>query len=71
MFIHSRADQALTVIMKMHGTPNEDDEEVQTEIRLINQAIELEERNGASKWIHLFKNEKETQNLRRLLLGWW
>ncbi|KAJ5159988.1 uncharacterized protein N7482_006992 [Penicillium canariense] len=71
LFIHNRADQTLAVIMRMHGTTNTEDEEVQTEIRLINQAIQLEERNGASKWIHLFKNEKETQNLRRILLGWW
>ncbi|KAJ5309953.1 uncharacterized protein N7443_002414 [Penicillium atrosanguineum] len=71
LFIHNRADEALAIIMKMHGTSNVDDEEVQTEIKVINQAIEVEERNGASKWIHLFKNEKETQNLRRVMLGWW
>lgn len=57
--------------MKMHGTSNTNDEEVQTEIKMINQAIELEELNGASKWIDLFKNKKETQNLRRVMLGWW
>lgn len=71
LFMHNRTDQALAIIMKMHGTSNADDEEVQTELKLIDQAIKLEERNGASKWIHLFKNEKETQNLRRVLLGWW
>lgn len=71
LFIHNRADEALAIIMRMHGTSNADDEEVQTELKMINQAIEVEERNGANKWIHLFKNEKETQNLRRVMLGWW
>lgn len=69
--MHNRTDQALAIIMKMHGTSNADDEEVQTEVKMINQAIELEELNGASKWIDLFKNKKETQNLRRVMLGWW
>lgn len=69
--MHNRADEALAVIMKMHGTTSVDDEEIQTEIKLINQALELEERNGAKSWVHLFKNEKETQNLRRVMLGWW
>jgi hypothetical protein len=69
--MHNRANEALAIIMRMHGTGNADDEEVQTEIKMISQAIEVEERNGASKWVHLFKNEKETQNLRRVMLGWW
>lgn len=71
LFMHSRADEALAVIMRMHGTSNVDNDEVKTEIKMINQAIEVEKRNGASKWFHLFKNEKETQNLRRVMMGWW
>ncbi|KAJ5092772.1 hypothetical protein N7456_008633 [Penicillium angulare] len=71
LFMQNRADEALVIIMKMHGTSDANDEEVQTELKMINQAIELEERNGASKWVDLFKNKKETQNLRRVMLGWW
>jgi hypothetical protein len=57
--------------MRMHGTTDEQDVEVQTEIRLINQAMELEAMNSASKWVDLFKNKPETQNFRRIMLGWW
>lgn len=71
LFMNNRTERALAIIMKMHGTRNADDDEVQTEVKMINQAIEVEERSGASSWFDLLKNEKGTQNLRRVMLGWW
>lgn len=57
--------------MRMHGTSDEQQSEVQAEVQLIQQAVELEARHGATKWVDLFKNEPRTQNFRRLMLGWW
>ncbi|EMC96899.1 hypothetical protein BAUCODRAFT_431770 [Baudoinia panamericana UAMH 10762] len=71
LMVHQHPDQALAVLMKMHGTSDAQDNEVQLEVSLINQAIELEDLAGANNWRNLFTNRKDTQNLRRLMLGWW
>ncbi|RAH63149.1 sugar transporter [Aspergillus piperis CBS 112811] len=70
-FVHGYRDKALYTLMRMHGTSDEQQSEVQAEVHLIQQAVELEARHGATKWVDLFKNEPRTQNFRRLMLGWW
>lgn len=70
LMMHNQTDKSIQVLMKMHGVTDTEDEEVQTEVKLINQAIELEELAGASGWLDLFKMN-DSQNLRRILLGWW
>lgn len=39
---HNRVGDAVDVLLRMHGTTIHDDHEVQTEIKVINEAIELE-----------------------------
>lgn len=70
-FVHGYRDKALCTLMRMHGTSDEQQSEVQAEVHLIQQAVELEARHGATKWVDLFKNEPRTQTFRRLMLGWW
>ena len=67
---HNRMEEALNVLRRTHGTTDPRHEEVVTEVNLITQAIELEELAGASGWLDLFKMN-DTQNLRRIMLGWW
>lgn len=71
LMAHNRTGQAVDVLLRMHGTTTQDDEEVQTEIKVINEAIELENMAKSVGWIELFKNFPETQNLRRIMLAWW
>lgn len=71
LFLHNNTDSAVSILMQMHGTSDVQNEEVQKELKLINQAIEIEEMNNASRWLDLLKNKPETQNFRRLMLGWW
>lgn len=71
LLAHNRTGEGVDVLLRMHGTKAEDDEEVQTEIKVINQAIELENMSKSVGWIELFKNQPETQNLRRISLAWW
>ncbi|KAF5014064.1 hypothetical protein F66182_15086, partial [Fusarium sp. NRRL 66182] len=71
LFLHNNTGSAVAILMKMHGTSDVQNEEVQKELKLINQAIEIEEMNNASRWLDLLKNKPETQNFRRLMLGWW
>ncbi|KUL89085.1 hypothetical protein ZTR_06097 [Talaromyces verruculosus] len=71
LFLHNNTELAVKVLMKMYGTSDVQNEEVQKELKLINQAIEIEEMNNASRWLDLLKNKSETQNFRRLMLGWW
>ena len=70
LMMHNYSGDALSIIMRMHGTSDTQNEEVQTEVTLINQAIELEELGGATGWLDLFKMN-DSQNLRRVMLGWW
>lgn len=67
---HNRVGEAMDTLMRMHGVQDESNEEIQTEVNLINQAIELESLGHATGWLELFKNHPETQNLRRIMLGW-
>lgn len=71
LFLHNQTEKSISILMRMHGTNNPNNDEVQKELKLINQAVEIEEMNNASKWTDLFKNKSETQNLRRVMLGWW
>lgn len=76
LMAHRRSDAAaLEVLLRMHGTRDVNDSEVQTEIKLIHEAIELESRSdlggGRAGWVQLFTNRPETQNLRRIALAWW
>lgn len=68
---HNRPSEAVDNLLRMHGVTDHQDSEVQTEITLINQAIELESMSGRAGWVEIFSNRNETQNLRRILLGWW
>ncbi|KAI9727370.1 MAG: hypothetical protein M1834_008441 [Cirrosporium novae-zelandiae] len=70
LMVRDRPSEALEIIKKMHGTTNTQDFEVQTEVKLINQAIDLESISGTKGWLDLFKMN-DTQNFRRLMLGWW
>jgi MFS family permease len=67
---HNRISEAMDTLLRMHGTTDENDEEIQTEVKLINQAIELESLGQSVGWSELFKNHPETQNFRRIMLGW-
>ncbi|PSR79456.1 general substrate transporter [Coniella lustricola] len=78
LMTHHRRDAALRVLLRMHGTLDEHDSEVQTEVKLICQAMELETRAGSgsgasssSGWAQLASNRPETQNRRRVALAWW
>ncbi|KAF3761862.1 general substrate transporter [Cryphonectria parasitica EP155] len=71
LMAHSRTDEALDVLLRMHGTAEQDDDEVQTEIKMINEAIELENMSKSVGWAELFTNHPESQNLRRISLAWW
>jgi Sugar (and other) transporter len=71
LFLNNKTDKALSILMKMHGTDDTENEEVQKELMLIHQAIEVEEINNARQWLDLLRNTPETQNLRRIMLGWW
>ncbi|CAK7204197.1 hypothetical protein SEUCBS139899_006951 [Sporothrix eucalyptigena] len=69
---HNRIGEAVTILCRMHGTEDETDEEIQTDIQNINQAIELETTaHSTVSWLEIFTNRRETQNLRRIMLGWW
>lgn len=70
LMMNNATDKSMDILMTMHGVTDPEDEEVQTELKLIHQAIELEELAGASGWFDLFKMN-DSQNLRRVLLGWW
>lgn len=67
---HNRPGEATSTLLRMHGTTDAADAEVQTEIKLINEAIELESMANSLGWMELFKNKPDTQNLRRIMLGW-
>jgi hypothetical protein len=71
LFLHNQTEKSISILMRMHGTTDPNNDEVQKELKLINQAVEIEEMNNTSKWTDLFKNKSETQNLRRVMLGWW
>ncbi|KAH8646847.1 sugar transporter [Xylariales sp. PMI_506] len=71
LMAHNQPGASLDVLLRMHGVTDQSDEEVQTEVRLINQAIELESAANSLGWLELFKNHPETQNFRRVMLGWW
>ena len=71
LMAHNHPGGAIETLLKMHGVTDQQDVEVQTEIKLINQAIELESMANSVGWIEIFKNHRETQNLRRIMLGWW
>ncbi|EPE04636.1 sugar transporter [Ophiostoma piceae UAMH 11346] len=71
LMAHNRISEAVTILCQMHGTEDEADEEIQTDIQNINQALELESRAHSTSWADIFHNNKETQNLRRVMLGWW
>ncbi|CRG91297.1 Sugar transporter STL1 [Talaromyces islandicus] len=71
LFLHNQTEESISILTRMHGTADPNNDEVQKELKLINQAVEIEEMNNASKWTDLFKNKSETQNLRRVMLGWW
>ncbi|KAL1866135.1 hypothetical protein Plec18167_009134 [Paecilomyces lecythidis] len=68
---HNAPSKAVENLLRMHGTMDIQDEEVQTEIKIINEAIELEAIANSVGWFDIFKNNKETQNFRRIALGWW
>lgn len=69
---HNRIGEAVTILCRMHGTEDETDEEIQTDIQNIDQAVELEMgANSSVSWLDIFTNKPETQNLRRIMLGWW
>ena len=68
---HNLPSEAIETLLKMHGVTDQQDAEIQTELRLINQAIELEAMANSVGWFEIFKNHKETQNFRRVALGWW
>ncbi|PYI09807.1 sugar transporter [Aspergillus sclerotiicarbonarius CBS 121057] len=70
-FVHGQREKGLRTLMRMHGTSDEHQSEVEAETRLIQQAVEFEAINEATRWVDLFKSEPRTQNLRRLMLGWW
>ena len=70
-FVHGHREKGLRTLMRMHGTSDEQQCEVEAEARLIQQAVEFEAIHEATRWVDLFKNEPHTQNLRRLMLGWW
>lgn len=70
LIMQDRNKEAIHIVKRMHGVTNDDDEEVQTELKLIHQALELEMMAGASGFWDLFKMG-DTQNLRRIILGWW
>ncbi|TPX12387.1 uncharacterized protein E0L32_006799 [Thyridium curvatum] len=70
LMAHNHPSEAVDNLLKMHGVTDPQDAEVQTEIKLINQAIELEAVANSVSWFEIFKNHKETQNFRRVALGW-
>jgi hypothetical protein len=70
LIMQDRNAEAIAIVKRMHGVTDDEDEEVQTELRLIHQALELELMAGNSGFGALFKMG-DTQILRRLLLGWW
>ena len=69
LMTHNFPTESLAILQRMHGVSDPNDYEVQTEIRLINQAIELESMSGKQGWMEIFKMN-DTQNLRRIMLGW-
>lgn len=69
LMMHNQPSESLAILQRMHGVNDPEDFEIQTEIKLINQAIELESLGGSTGWLDLFKMN-DTQNLRRILLGW-
>ncbi len=71
LMAHNRASDAMTVLLRMHGTDDENDAEIVADVQSIHQAIELESMADSSSWMEVFKNHKETQNFRRISLGWW
>lgn len=70
LMAHNYPSDAIEALLRMHGVTDANDAETQTEIRLINQAIELESMAQSVGWIELFQNKPNTQNLRRVALGW-
>lgn len=70
LMTQNRLGDCIAILQRMHGVEDPDHFEVQTEVTIINQAIELESISGATGWLDLFKMN-DTQNLRRLMLGWW
>jgi hypothetical protein len=66
---HNRPGEALAILQRMHGVADPNDFEVQTEVKIINQAIELEAMSSKQGWMDLFKMN-DMQNLRRIMLGW-
>jgi hypothetical protein len=69
LMVHNRPGESLVILQRMHGVADPNDFEIQTEVRLINQAIELESIGGKQGWMELFAMN-DTQNLRRIMLGW-
>lgn len=67
---HNHPSEATETLLRMHGITDTNNVEVQTEIRMINQAIELENMSHSTGWLELFQNKPSTQNLRRIALGW-
>lgn len=67
---HNHPGESMAILLRVHGVSDPNDMEVQTESRLINEAIELEKMSSSLGWIEIFKNQRETQNLRRIMLGW-
>jgi hypothetical protein len=70
LMIQNRPGESIVILQRMHGVEDPNDFEVQTEVTIIHQAIELESISDATGWLDLFKMN-DTQNLRRLMLGWW
>jgi hypothetical protein len=62
--------EATDTLLRMHGTCDANDAEIQTELKLINEAIELENLSNSLSWMEIFSNKPETQNIRRVALGW-
>ena len=56
LMAHNLPSEAVNNLLKMHGVADQQDAEIQTEIRLINQAIELETMADSVSWFEIFKN---------------
>jgi hypothetical protein len=68
--MRNMSTEATETLLRMHGTLDVNDVEIQTELKLINEAIELENLSNSLGWMEIFSNKPETQNIRRVALGW-